>query len=214
MSAFCPGTSVQYPKTSAVLLLVSLLAGACGRTHSPAQTSDPAHVARQVIADFLSLPVSEVLLVSIEARDFNDSSLGCPGPGMAYQQVITPGYRAIVEAQGRRFDIRVAGGHGRICHDAGRRQPETGAARESSVMGMIDLARRSLADALDADAQQIRVRDVRPWDGKTPPAGCTPQCVGDKASCGYIIGLFYDGRRYEYYAIDGKTTPCPPILQM
>jgi len=205
---------VQYRKTLAVLLLVSLLTGACGQAHSPAPTTDPAHVARQVIADFLSLPVSEVLLVSLEARDFNDSSLGCPEPGMAYQQVITPGYRAIVEAQGRRFDIRVAGGHGRICHHTSRRQSAPGSARESSVMKMIDLARRSLADTLDADVQQIRVRDVRPYDGKTPPAGCTPQCVGDKASCGYIIGLFYDGRRYEYYAIDGRTMPCPPILLM
>jgi hypothetical protein len=77
-------------------------------------------VAKQVIADFLSLPITDVTLVSSESKEFNNSSLDCPEPGMSYPQVITAGHQVIVEADGRRFDVRVAGSHGRICHRKGR----------------------------------------------------------------------------------------------
>ena len=39
-----------------------------------------------------------------EKIEWNDSSLGCPKPGMNYLQVVTPGYRITLEAQGRRYE--------------------------------------------------------------------------------------------------------------
>ncbi len=75
----------------------------------------PGAIALQAVADALGIAPAEARVVSTEARDFPDGSLGCPQPGMAYAQVITPGYRVLVEADGRRFDVRVAGNHGRIC---------------------------------------------------------------------------------------------------
>lgn len=87
-----------------------------GEVTAPPDPASPATIAQQVVADFLSVPIAEVAVVSTAAQEFNDSSLGCPEPGMSYLQALTPGHRVIVEAEGRRFDIRVSGGHGKICH--------------------------------------------------------------------------------------------------
>ncbi len=196
------------------LLFVLLLVAACNDTRSPLLPTDPDTVARQVVAQFMSLPVADVALVSLEAQDFNDSSLDCPEPGMAYQQVITPGFRAIVEAEGRRFSVRVAGGHARICHNSKRGKPATESAQKSDVSVMINAARNDLANRIDVAPAKIRALDVRPTDQHNLPIGCTPHCAEPVESCGYMIGLFHDGRRYDYHATDGTAVPCPSMLPM
>jgi len=197
-----------------IALFIFLSIGACGDSRPAPQPSDPGTVARQAVADFLSLPLIEVTLVSLQAKNFNDSSLGCPESGMAYQQVVTPGHHAIVEAEGRRFDVRIAGGHGRICRNNKRSNPKRDSGRESAVTAMIDQARHDLAGLLETEVPEIRLLDVRPYNGKNPPIGCTPQCAEPDGSCGYLIGLSHDGRRYDYHAAAGQATPCPAILLM
>ena len=197
-----------------VALSALLTLSACNDSRPPPKTIESGTVARMVVAEYLSLPISDVTLVSLEAQEFNDSSLDCPEPDMAYQQVVTPGHRATVEAQGRRFDVRVTGGHGKICRQNKRSGPARHPDRESAVTPMVDLARRDLAGVLGVEIAKIRQLDIRPYDGKNPPTGCTPQCTESDASCGYIIGLSHDGRRYDYHAVDGQAVPCPPISRL
>lgn len=116
-------TRPQHGGIFAVILFAGALTLACSPREAaeesapqqPAATS-PEMVATQVVSEFLSVPATDVSVISAEAQEFNDSSLGCPVPGMSYMQVLTPGHRVVVEADGRRFDIRVSGGHGKICH--------------------------------------------------------------------------------------------------
>lgn len=196
------------------LSLVFLSIGACDTPRPPPQSTDPGTIARRVVADFLSLPMAEVTLVSLNAQEFNNSSLGCPASGMSYQQVITPGHRAIVEAQGRRFDIRVAGAHGKMCRNSKGGGPKRNSGRESALTSMVERARHNLAELLKVEAPLILMVDMRPYHGSNPPTGCTPQCIASDAQCGYIIGLFYDGRRYDYHVTNGNAVPCPKILRM
>jgi len=79
----------------------------------------PGTIARQTVANFLSLSFDQTRLLQLEAVEFADASLGCPEPGFGYAQVVTPGYRARVAADGREFDVRVAGNRGRICARSG-----------------------------------------------------------------------------------------------
>lgn len=199
--------------TALAILLVILLSISTSQSQQP-QSADPGLLARQVIADYLSLSIADTKLVSLEAQDFRNSSLDCPVPGMAYMQVITPGHRAIVEAQGRRFDVRVAGENGKICRNTKRSNPIVDSDSESEIQTMVDLARRDLAGLLDTKAAKIRVHNIQPNNGQHLPAGCTPQCTEATEACGYLIGLFYDGRRYDYHVVDGRAVPCPPLLQM
>lgn len=210
------------------IVAAAALAAACGDVPAPpaggekiaelaaAPNEDPATIAMQVVADFLSVPETEVTLVSVEAKDFGDPSLGCPSPGMAYAQVITPGHRVIVEADGRRFDVRVSGGHGKICRKPAdkqvpNREGATPPEHASPITSEVDRARTDLAARLDANAVDIAVLGVRPFatDGTSP--GCRPECRDAAGGCGYLIGLYYDGRQYEYHTFDGRTSPCPPI---
>jgi len=179
----------------------------------PAETN-PVALAQRVVAEFLSVPMTEVSLVSNQEMDFSDSSLDCPEPGMSYLQAITPGHQVIVEADGRRFDVRVSGGHGKICHrqKSGKNPGQAPASTPASAL--IDLARHDLAEFLQTAVDQIAVIQVRPYNAGTPIKGCTPDCRDSKNQCGYMIGLFHDGRRYEYHAHDNHAEPCPPILSM
>jgi len=50
-----------------------------------------------------SVPPEDITLVSMEAVEWSDSSLGCPQEGFMYAQVITPGYLIMLEANGEQF---------------------------------------------------------------------------------------------------------------
>lgn len=50
---------------------------------------------------------AQVEIVSVTGETFNNSSLGCPEPGQAYTQVITPGHIVIVRAGDAELDYRV-----------------------------------------------------------------------------------------------------------
>jgi hypothetical protein len=77
--------------------------------------SGPEAVAISTVAAQTGLAPDQLNIISSEAVNFSDASLGCPQPGMAYPQVITPGYRVLIEGGGQSFDVRVAGRRGRIC---------------------------------------------------------------------------------------------------
>ena len=55
------------------------------------------------IAEDLGVTPQTVQVVTIEPRDWPDSSLGCPQPDMLYAQVVTPGY-GLVEVSGERIE--------------------------------------------------------------------------------------------------------------
>lgn len=70
----------------------------------PSPVSGPEEAARRALAEKLGISTEEVTVVSSEEVDWPDTSLGCPQPGMMYAQVITPGYRIILEAQGQQYE--------------------------------------------------------------------------------------------------------------
>lgn len=63
---------------------------------------------------------ADVTLVSTESRDWPSGALGCPVLGVMYVDMITPGYRIVVEAAGTTYDYRAASrgaGHVRLCEN-------------------------------------------------------------------------------------------------
>jgi hypothetical protein len=61
-------------------------------------------LAQAALAHDQGLNAADVTLVAVEEATWNDSSLGCPQPGQNYLQVITPGYKITLEAQGKRYE--------------------------------------------------------------------------------------------------------------
>ncbi len=70
----------------------------------PPEAQEVVRLAKEDLAQRLSVAVDQIQLVSVEAVDWSDTSLGCPQPGMMYAQVITPGFRVILEAGGQRYE--------------------------------------------------------------------------------------------------------------
>lgn len=52
----------------------------------------------------LEVSAKELKLVAAEPKDWPDTSLGCPKPGMFYAQVITPGYRFVFSHGDNRYE--------------------------------------------------------------------------------------------------------------
>ena len=52
----------------------------------------------------LSIPLEEISLIEFTAVEWSDSSMDCPEPGMSYLQVITPGYRIILQANNNSYE--------------------------------------------------------------------------------------------------------------
>jgi hypothetical protein len=61
-------------------------------------------VIAQVVAQF-GVDAGSLQLVSVEAVEWPDASLGCPEPDMMYAQVVTPGYRVVLDAQGQTIEL-------------------------------------------------------------------------------------------------------------
>jgi hypothetical protein len=98
-------------RTIAVLVLVALALAACslpfgGGSDRPAPASVPPEAQPAVDAAIdaaaadLGVDPGSVTVVSVEAKDWPDMSLGCPEPGMMYGQMITPGYVVELEVSG------------------------------------------------------------------------------------------------------------------
>ena len=52
----------------------------------------------------LNVAANQVSVERVEAREWGDTSLGCPQPGFMYAQVITPGYLIVIAGGGKRLE--------------------------------------------------------------------------------------------------------------
>jgi len=60
--------------------------------------------ARQDAAAHLGVSPDQLNVAQVDAREWNDSSLGCPQEGMLYSQVITPGYFILIISGSRQLE--------------------------------------------------------------------------------------------------------------
>jgi hypothetical protein len=61
-------------------------------------------MAREDLAQRLAVSEDQINVVETVEVEWSDSSLDCPQPGMEYLQVITPGYRIVLEASGSQYE--------------------------------------------------------------------------------------------------------------
>jgi len=61
-------------------------------------------IAKADLAQRLSILTNQISLVEATEVEWSDSSLDCPQPDMSYLQVITPGYRILLEASGTQHE--------------------------------------------------------------------------------------------------------------
>ena len=75
-------------------------------TNTPVDLTPSQLAAVAALSESLGLPADSVKLVSTEAIDWPDGCLGIVEDGLICAQVITPGFRVILEAYGRHMEYR------------------------------------------------------------------------------------------------------------
>jgi len=88
-----PPTSEAVPVPTARLTLIP-----------PSEAPQAALNAREDLAQKLNIPADEITIVSVEAVEWPDGCLGVYVEGIMCIQVITPGYRVVLEANGQVYE--------------------------------------------------------------------------------------------------------------
>ena len=74
--------------------------------------------ARRQLAQMVT-NADDAAIISVTAREWPDSALGCPQPGMMYQQVITPGYLVVLKTAGKVHQVHTdTSGRAVVCERA------------------------------------------------------------------------------------------------
>lgn len=191
-----------------------------GAEDSGAAAQAAAEQARAEAARQLHASAGEFTVVTIEPTQWSDSSLGCRKPNAMYQQVMSNGYVVVLERQGKRHQVNVAGSRAVMCEQSERmsgtvRQPMSARGLERVAA----LARQDLANRLRLDPQQIRVvkSEPRRWtddDMNCSSGGGSPEADGAAATPGgpgYRLALSASGRTYFYHTDLRAVRACPPI---
>jgi hypothetical protein len=82
----------------------------------PAQATTAVDQARQAVATKTGVSLASVTVASVEAVSWPTSALGCPQPGVMYSQLVTPGFKVVVSANGQSYEYHAdLGGHVVTC---------------------------------------------------------------------------------------------------
>lgn len=153
------------------------------------------------LAGDLGVPREAISVLVVEPRDWPSTALGCPEPGRAYSEVITPGYRIVLGAQGRQYTFHSEGAKRVVRCEAAATAPSPGATPMADYPPVVQLAVDDLADELRTRPEEINVVSVEETEWPDSSLGC-PQpgrAYLQVITPGYRIILAAGGRQHTYH---------------
>jgi hypothetical protein len=151
--------------------------------------ADVVALARERLAAELDIPTQEVEPVLAESVEWSDASLGCPEPGEAYAQVITPGYRIVLRVGEREYELHTDRSAQSVvlC----QREQEEGAAP----------AVEHLAAEVGLSESEVEVLSVQRVEWPDTSLGCPEQgrSYARVVTPGYSVILRALGQTYEVH---------------
>lgn len=191
--------------------------------------------AQRQLAAHLKVDPSAVALQSANQRDWPDGSLGCPAAGMAYPQIVTPGFLLVFTdpAQAQQYEVHTAMTPAQMVLCANKQPvdlaaPAAGSATAPAPAAQVirDAAaldpagKRALAAAQAALAGELGVAggavsfvQAEPVEWNDSSLGCPKpdQVYLQVITPGYKITLQAQGKSYEYHTDSGKrAVRCEP----
>lgn len=170
--------------------------------------------ASENLARRLGVGVDQVELGVAETVAWPDTSLGCPQPGTAYAQVITPGYRIVLTAGGKTYEYHADTRRRAVYCESRGTQPLPGDESTESVR----LAKEDLARRLGVSVNSITVSAVIGQEFSTDAFFCrtSKERIAKEGSwqvvSGQSIHLSVLERRYEYHAAGPTVIFCRPLF--
>lgn len=75
-------------------------------SESEAATAPPARAAKAALAKQLTIDTQHIRVLSVEEVEWPDGCLGIPQPDRMCTQAIVPGYRVLLEVNGKQYEAR------------------------------------------------------------------------------------------------------------
>ena len=145
---------------------------------SAAGAQAAAEQARAEVAKQLRAQASEFTVVTVEPAQWSDSSLGCRKPNSMYRQVMSNGYVVVLERQGKRHQVNVAGTRAVMCEPTTRLSGTVRGPMPARGLDRVTaLARQDLANRLRLDVQHIRVANIEPRHWTDDDMNCARAAV-------------------------------------
>lgn len=177
--------------------------------------ADPAPFVQKAIdalAQHLNVPTSSITVVGIPLPvQWNDSSLGCPQPGMTYTQVVTPGYLITLEAGDGTWEIHTNLTDSVVVCTNPNASLGTITAPDPLVAEFIEAAKKDLANRLGIAADSIVLVRSEAVEWPDSSLGCPkPGQIYEQVRIpGYRIVLAVEETYYEYHTDFQHPEFCP-----
>lgn len=158
--------------------------------------------AQEHLAQELGISPDEAEVRSVEAVEWPDASLGCPEKGEAYAQVVTPGYRIVLEVGEKEHELHTdETGQAIVICDL-KTQSQAGPAVEY------------LTEELGISAGDIEILSVETYEWPDASLGCPEpgKSYAQVVTTGYRVLLRARGEEYELHTDrEGQTVvQCEP----
>ncbi len=145
--------------------------------------------AKAYLANELDIASDDITAVVIEPVQWSDASLGCPEPGKAYAQVITPGYRIVLKAGQKEYELHTdqSGQAIVICEQELEKGPAAGVAYLSNELGI--------------PPKEIEVLSVEMYEWPDTSLGCPEpgKSYAQVVTTGYRLILRVEDEQYEVH---------------
>jgi hypothetical protein len=169
-------------------------------------------LAIDTLAADLKIPREQIEVDTVRAMEWRDSSIGCPKPGVAYLDVITPGYKVTLRVGKAIHVVHEAGSRALVCRQdkaLGGITPE----RELTFGPQLVAARRDLAGRIGVTEREILFvsADSKTWSDAS--LGCPePGMQYAQAQVpGWVLTFRQGERLFTYHTDLERTIPCPSI---
>jgi hypothetical protein len=107
LTACGPGPSIQGPPPVVSLpspVPASPVANVLPDSSSNADPQPAVDAALRDAAAHLGVSATDLKVDQAESREWGDSSLGCPKPGLMYSQIVTPGFVITISGAGKQLE--------------------------------------------------------------------------------------------------------------
>ncbi len=166
-----------------------------------------------------------ITVVSTEEVEWSDTSLGCQEPNKMYAQMITPGYKIVLESGGNTYDYHTgADPEGPLVYCTADGTPASADLAlptqpvgemlmdEDALTTLIERATEDLVQATGAAAGAITVVSTEEVEWSDASLGCPdPDTMyAQVITPGYLIVLASDGNTFNYHT---ATDPDGPLVQ-
>ncbi len=162
-------------------------------THIPVDIPPEQRAAVAAAIQALGLPADQVKLVSIEAVDWPDGCLGVRQIGMMCVKGPVPGFRIVLEANGKQYEF-----HTNL--DASVVTPSNGPAVEvpEAITSNVEAALAAALSVPTGDIQLVSTQIVEWPDSCLGVAKQGIMCA-QMVTPGYLVVLEANGQQYEYH---------------